>query len=49
MARGGEAPSAPSRAAFEGLGLAWFPILIELDPKGDVRSIRMGDAAPDKP
>ena len=40
---------APSRAAFEGLGLAWFPILIELDPKGDVRSIRMGDAAPDKP
>jgi len=40
---------APSRAAFEGLGLAWFPILIELDVKGDLRSIRMGDAAPSRP
>jgi hypothetical protein len=40
---------APSRPAFERLGLAWFPILIELDSKGDIRSIRMGDAAPDRP
>lgn len=40
---------APSRPAFERLGLAWFPILIELDSKGDIRSIRMGDAAPQNP
>jgi len=40
---------APSRAAFENLGLAWFPILIELDTKGDIQSIRMGDAAPGQP
>jgi len=40
---------APSRSAFENLGLDWFPILIELDQKGDVRTIRMGDAAPEKP
>lgn len=40
---------APSRPAFERLGLAWFPILIELDGKGDIRSIRMGDAAPRNP
>jgi len=40
---------APSRAAFESLGLAWFPILIELEGKGNIRAIRMGDAAPDRP
>jgi hypothetical protein len=40
---------APSRGAFEGLGLAWFPILVELDGKGNLRVIRMGDAAPDRP
>jgi hypothetical protein len=40
---------APSRAAFEGLGLDWFPILIELDGKGNLKTIRMGDAAPERP
>jgi hypothetical protein len=40
---------APSQTAFESLGLAWFPILIELDGKGDIRTIRMGDAAPRRP
>ena len=40
---------APSRAAFEYLGLVWFPILIELDGKGNIKAIRMGDAAPEKP
>jgi hypothetical protein len=40
---------APSQAAFLQVGLAWFPILIDLDAKGHLRSIRMGDAAPDKP
>ncbi|GLH74112.1 hypothetical protein GETHLI_26140 [Geothrix limicola] len=40
---------APSQAAFEQLGLLWFPILIDLDGQGNIRSIRMGDAAPPKP
>jgi len=40
---------AASRPAFERLGLVWFPILIELDGKGVIRSIRMGDAAPKRP
>jgi hypothetical protein len=40
---------APSRAAFESLGLTWFPILIDLDSKGSIQSIRMGDAAPAQP
>lgn len=40
---------APSRAAFEALGLAWFPILIDLDDQGNVEAIRMGDAAPRNP
>jgi hypothetical protein len=31
------------------VGLAWFPVLIDLDAKGFLRSIRMGDAAPEKP
>jgi hypothetical protein len=40
---------APSRPAFERLGLVWFPILIELDDQGAIRAIRMGDAAPERP
>jgi hypothetical protein len=40
---------APSVAAFERLGLVWFPILIELDAQGNLRSVRMGDAAPARP
>jgi hypothetical protein len=40
---------APSRAAFVQIGLAWFPILLDLDANGCLRSIRMGDAAPEKP
>jgi hypothetical protein len=46
---GRSAQLAPSRAAFETLGLTWFPILIDLDAKGNIRAIRMGDAAPDHP
>ncbi|WP_306589957.1 hypothetical protein [Geothrix sp. 21YS21S-4] len=48
-AAGKSARFAPSRVAFETLGLSWFPILIELDSRGNVRSIRMGDAAPRRP
>jgi len=40
---------AASRPAFERLGLLWFPILVELDETGGLRSIRMGDAAPRQP
>jgi hypothetical protein len=40
---------APSRTAFETLGLSWFPVLVELDAQGNVRAIRMGDAAPRRP
>lgn len=46
---GRSAQFAPSRTPFEHLGLAWFPILIALDSKGAIQSIRMGDAAPEKP
>ena len=46
---GATASFAASRPAFERIGLLWFPILIELDSKGGIRSIRMGDAAPDRP
>jgi len=49
LSAGRSAHLAPSRAAFEQLGLDWFPILITLDDKGNLRSIRMGDAAPDRP
>ncbi|MDP1831309.1 MAG: hypothetical protein Q8K67_04570 [Geothrix sp.] len=49
QAAGRPAHFAPSRPAFERLGLAWFPILIELDGQGAIRSIRMGDAAPARP
>lgn len=45
----GQAYFAPSRADFEALGLVFFPILIELDPKGAIKEIRMGDAAPARP
>lgn len=48
-AAGRTAHFAPSRGAFEALGLAWFPILIDLDAQGHVQAIRMGDAAPEKP
>ncbi|HJV48516.1 MAG TPA: hypothetical protein VJ549_04490 [Geothrix sp.] len=48
-AAGARAYFAPSQAAFEPLGLLWFPILIELDAQGNIRSIRMGDAAPRQP
>ena len=44
-AAGQHAYLAPSRDAFERLGLSWFPILIELDAKGAVKEVRMGDAA----
>lgn len=37
---------AASRGEWEDLGLAWFPILIELDKDGNLASVRMGDAAP---
>lgn len=40
---------APSREAFEAVGLVWFPILMELDERGTVAHIRMGDAAPARP
>ncbi len=48
-AAGRTAHFAPSRRAFEHLGLAWFPILIELDSQGYLKSIRMGDAGPRQP
>lgn len=40
---------APSRTEFETLGLVFFPILIELDSKGEIKDIHMGDAAPPRP
>ncbi len=48
-AAGRTAHFAPSSRAFEHLGLAWFPILIELDSQGYLKSIRMGDAGPRQP
>jgi len=39
----------PSRVAFENLGMAWFPILVDLDARGNIKALRMGDAAPRKP
>ncbi|WP_243324351.1 hypothetical protein [Geothrix sp. SG200] len=48
-AAGRTAHYVPSRAAFEVLGLAWFPILIDLDEQGNIRTVRMGDAAPRNP
>lgn len=49
QAAGRSAHFAPSRAAFEQMGLAWFPILIDLDSHGHIQGIHMGDAAPAKP
>lgn len=49
QAEGRTARYLPARTAFEDLGLAWFPILIELDGQGNLKAIRMGDAAPEKP
>ena len=48
-AAGRTAHFAPSSRAFEQLGLVWFPILIELDSQGYLKSIRMGDASPRQP
>lgn len=45
----GQAYFAPCRTDFETIGLVFFPILIELDPKGAIKDIRMGDAAPTAP
>ena len=42
----GQAWFAASRSAWEASGLQWFPILIVLNPEGDITSVRMGDAAP---
>ena len=46
---GGRAYFAPSRMDLESLGLAFFPILIELEFNGTIKAIQMGDAAPKKP
>lgn len=46
---GRQAWFAPSRPALEHLGLVWFPALLELDAKGNLTSIRMGDAGPRRP
>ncbi len=48
-AEGRTAQFAPSQSAFIEIGLAWFPILLVMDDKGMIRSVRMGDAAPDRP
>lgn len=48
-AAGRRAWFAPSREDMERLGLAWFPILITLDDRGNLKDIRMGDAAPEQP
>lgn len=45
----GRAYFAPSRTEFEALGLVFFPILIDLDAKGAIQGIQMGDAAPRRP
>lgn len=39
----------PIREDLERIGLSWFPILIDLDGAGNLKSIRMGDAAPEHP
>ena len=40
---------APSKADFESLGLVFFPIHLELDAKGAITEIRMGDAVLSSP
>lgn len=42
----GQAYFAACRAEFETLGLVFFPALIELDSKGAIQEIHMGDACP---
>ena len=49
QAAGRRARFVPSRAAFEAMGMAWFPILVELDDRGNLHRVRMGDAAPARP
>jgi hypothetical protein len=39
---------APSQDELEMLGMALFPVLMELDQNGDVASVKMGDACPSK-
>ena len=46
QAAGRPAWFAASRQTWEAVGLQWFPILIDLDAKGNVAGVRMGDAAP---
>ena len=48
-AAGREALFAPMREALLQDGLAYFPILLEMDEQGRVAAIRMGDAAPAQP
>jgi hypothetical protein len=45
QAAGRKAFLAPVRAPFERCALMYFPIRIELTSSGDIRSIRMGEAA----
>lgn len=40
---------APSRADFEAHGLTLFPVLIQTDFRGFILSIRLGEAAPERP
>lgn len=37
---------AASKTEWEAAGLQWFPILIDLDTHGNLKRVRMGDAAP---
>jgi hypothetical protein len=46
---GRQAWFAPSRPALERIGLVWFPALLEVDEKGNLARIRMGDAGPRQP
>ena len=48
-ASGRQAYYAASAREWERQGLAYFPILIELDAQKQITAIRMGDAAPAKP
>jgi hypothetical protein len=49
QSEGRQAWFAPSREAMGRLGLVWFPALLELDAKGNLTQIRMGDAGPRRP
>lgn len=48
-AAGGKAWFAPSSGDFEAYGLLIFPVLIQTDFRGMITSIRMGEAAPERP